>query len=510
MNEVPKIVHQRLRVATPARELLEQTHPDADVLTAFSEQSLAAPEREGVLQHLALCADCRDVVALALPEMSATLSPMEEEREVVGERVAAEQRQSRFSWASLSWTHLRWATLAAGIAVAVFVVRPGLERMGNPRTAVNSPANELPAPAAQPLFASPGAGSKVTSSAQAANSVAASLVDESAAMRPSGKRTEAERAENAAPNGESEASAAGAKSTFLADPRARLSPLPGMQLARNMAAADGNTKQRGDAKKDSLSAGVPDGSGVEYGSLTAAKTLRADKSAVTESTAGNSSTTVEVAAGAELVSTEGAPSSDASLMARADGLAVQNAPKIEKAKPALDQTTRDAAVGGGANELQKRSAPAALASPSPPASQAETKQAEVIGKPGFIMKAAAAPAMMPTQSASWTIADGVLQRSLDGGHTWQMAARTAQTLLCYSNRGQEVWAGGQAGTLLHSADNGATWSAVAVSFNGQQLSSDVTQLDVRLIHGPVAQITLSTENHETWSSSDGGKTWKRK
>src|ERR1700685_559337 len=103
MNEVPKIVHQRLRVATPAREMLEQTHPDADVLTAFSEQALAASEREDVLQHLALCADCRDVVALALPEMAATFSPMEEERGVVGDRAASEHRKNGFSWASTSW-----------------------------------------------------------------------------------------------------------------------------------------------------------------------------------------------------------------------------------------------------------------------------------------------------------------------------------------------------------------------------------------------------------------------
>ena len=80
MTEVPKIVHHRLRAVTPAREVLEQTHPDADVLTAFAEQALAAREREGVLQHLALCADCRDIVALALPEFDTVTPPVEEEK----------------------------------------------------------------------------------------------------------------------------------------------------------------------------------------------------------------------------------------------------------------------------------------------------------------------------------------------------------------------------------------------------------------------------------------------
>src|SRR6266436_9420550 len=68
MTEVPKIVYDRLRAALP-----EQAHPDADLLTAFAEQALSATERDGVLQHLALCGDCREVVALALP--AADLAP---------------------------------------------------------------------------------------------------------------------------------------------------------------------------------------------------------------------------------------------------------------------------------------------------------------------------------------------------------------------------------------------------------------------------------------------------
>ncbi len=67
MTDVPKIVHSRLRAATPEREAMERAHPEADVLTAFAEQALSAAERESVLQHLTLCGDCRDVIALASP-----------------------------------------------------------------------------------------------------------------------------------------------------------------------------------------------------------------------------------------------------------------------------------------------------------------------------------------------------------------------------------------------------------------------------------------------------------
>ena len=43
------------------------------------------------------------------------------------------------------------------------------------------------------------------------------------------------------------------------------------------------------------------------------------------------------------------------MMARADGLTLRDAPKIEKAKPALDETAgRDAALNGKVNESQKQ------------------------------------------------------------------------------------------------------------------------------------------------------------
>jgi hypothetical protein len=450
MNDVPKIVHHRLRAATLAPEILNQTHPNADVLTAFTEQALAVSEREGVLQHLALCADCRGVVALALPEIETAIPAVEDATAVLP--VPAKRSESWFPWATLSWAHLRWATLAAGIAVAVLVVRPGLERMGKPHTAVNSEARQLSAPAARPQSAS-----QLASSLQPANSEAAILADKDAAKHP----------------------------------------VEHYGRAKN-----------GRAKEDSIAAGAPAAAGLEY-SATTVKSLRADKSALSKSTIGESPTTVEVAGGAEMVSGivsgDEAPSSEPNLMARADAPPVQNAPKIEKAKPALDETTRDAAVNGGKVNEAQTSAQTTLASPASGSSQPAVAQLAVTSKTRAL-KAATPLARLQAQNESWTIADGNLQRSLDGGHTWQIAARAALALLCYANRGQDVWAAGQSGTLLHSADNGATWSAIGVSFNGQALSSDV--IDVKL-QGPV-QIVLSTSTHETWNSADAGKTWEKK
>jgi hypothetical protein len=105
MQNVPKIVRQRLQAATPAIN-----HPDADVLTAFAERSLPELERASVLEHLARCGDCRDIVALALPAM-----------EPVETGVSRSPSRSPSGW--LTWPALRWGFVAAGvIAVASFGV----------------------------------------------------------------------------------------------------------------------------------------------------------------------------------------------------------------------------------------------------------------------------------------------------------------------------------------------------------------------------------------------------
>lgn len=95
MDQLPKIVQQGLgRTAKP------DVHPDPDLLTAFAEKSLNDRERSHVLQHLASCADCREVLALAMPELATEPAPSLE-------------RSS--SW--LTWPMLRWGALAACVVV---------------------------------------------------------------------------------------------------------------------------------------------------------------------------------------------------------------------------------------------------------------------------------------------------------------------------------------------------------------------------------------------------------
>ena len=148
MQNVPKIVQARLQRIPPGAA---QDHPDADLLTAFAEQSLSERERSRVLGHLALCGDCREVVALALPatETVTTLSSA---------RVAGGP------W--LSWPVLRWAAVAAGIVLVTSVgvlqykqrVRQNAALVSSPAwqegkiiTASQSPQPSAPPPAQQAI-----------------------------------------------------------------------------------------------------------------------------------------------------------------------------------------------------------------------------------------------------------------------------------------------------------------------------------------------------------------------
>jgi hypothetical protein len=101
MRELSKIVRQRLNLKAAAMA----AHPDADLLTAFAERSLTGRERAGVMEHLAQCGDCREVLALALPA--------EVEEAVVAKGGVGS------NWFRLP--ALRWAAVAVGIAAAISV-----------------------------------------------------------------------------------------------------------------------------------------------------------------------------------------------------------------------------------------------------------------------------------------------------------------------------------------------------------------------------------------------------
>jgi Photosynthesis system II assembly factor YCF48 len=393
MTEVPKIVYDRLRAASlkralPGQESPELAHPDANVLTAFAEQMLPASEREGVLNHLSVCGDCREAIVLALPaaEIPAKTSAVHATQLPV---------KAAMGWLSALFTpSLRWAALAAAAAIiaAVLVVRPGN-------------LNETKLTSATPGTAA------TASDHQTSSATSQSSINESSANPSSMNQSVA---------------------TLKSE---RVLPRP----------------------QDSASAGKMSGAPVNRGA--------------------NGRVEVDAAPSAVRVEAPAAPEN--SLMAQND-----EQPVI-KAKPAAETE---------ASQLQGTISANTVA------------QFPLQGRKSISMAPGAAAANQATaNNVTWLIKDGVLQRSLDGGHTWRNVMHTDHTLLCYASNEQETWTGGQAGTLFHSADSGLTWVRVQPSIKSQQLSSDITHIE---LHSR-SEIRVSTVNNEMWISADAGKTWEK-
>ena len=464
MTEVPKIVYDRLRAALPDRAGPEQAHPEADLLTAFAEQALSATERDGVLDHLALCGDCREAIALALPAADMVAAPIATETEAVRATSIRTESERNFLTA-FAWPGLRWAALAAGVAVAasVLLMHPGKLNQAT-LSSVNRPVTTTAPPASAPQIAPP----SVPASSIPSSSVASSPKDQSAiSVRTSARTNEAR------PNSEMRP---------FKKLNAGEAVTPSLQAERGMLLAENKDKS------------------AQAGKWAAAPSAGA--LALDASTSRRATETVEVSGAAAAV--EVAPSADDTLMAR------NETPAIEKAKPALQEPAlpeKEMKVNGQQNT--QAAVVSGLAKPQARAMMSSAKLASPVSQ-------------SLAHRVTWVITGGILQRSPDSGQSWQDALRADHPLLCYASHDEDVWAGGLAGTLFHSADGGVTWVQVQPSIKAQQLSSDVTHIDVRGnvrgdvrgdvhggIHGP-AEIVLSTSTGEIWSSADGGKTWEKK
>ncbi len=108
-----------------------------------------------------------------------------------------------------------------------------------------------------------------------------------------------------------------------------------------------------------------------------------------------------------------------------------------------------------------------------------------------------------TDSASpmWKVAGGKLMKS-SGPSQWEDAYPVASSTMEFSfvnARGNDVWAGGSRASMIHSRDGGVTWETV-------KLGDNASGTIVSIIAGTMS-VNVKTSDNQTWSSTDGGKTW---
>jgi hypothetical protein len=447
MTEVPKIVHDRLRAASIKQGTGPAPHLDENLLAAFAEQALSAFERDGVIEHLAICGDCREVVALALPAAGIAAAPIAVEAEEAQRMWRGRTRPRDPGPTFFAWPRLRWAALAAGVALAgsVLLMRPW-KQDGKQNVATLPPAAQQVAVISPPAFAPQVTPSPAESSpAKLSADLPATLARADGANLKEGANLKSEL-----------------QLSNKARDRKALSPsaeaFRGALVGGALVAGKQPMPAAGGHPLDMPASRVP-------------------------------SEAIEVSAADATVAPVAAPSVEGRLMAR------NEAPSIAKAKPVPPDLE--------GNDLKKTSEKTPEKTKTAAVSGAAARQG---GNFTYAASLTSSASKASASNATWMIAAGVLQRSFDGGQSWQSVLHADHSLLCYASHDQDVWAGGQAGTLFHSSDGGANWVPVQPSIQRQTLSSDVTGIELRGELRGASEIVVST-NSEVWSSADAGKTW---
>jgi hypothetical protein len=489
MQDVPKIVTDRLRTVVPV-----VNHPDADVLTAFSEQSLPERDRATVLEHLALCGDCREIVILAQPAVEATQTTI---------------RSAPTRW--LVWPALRWGFVGVGaFAIASLGVVQYRKQLVHPGSTASMTRSEA--------------------IVKEAKNEAAPIADSSPTA------TDQEKVKLAAP-----ASAAVAKGKAANVPAEldRLQAFTTLQKAENKARSAIRSGLGG------LGAPVAHGPRVQYQNALNQNALN-QNGLSWQANNGVSGTPPHGAATVPSPFSKQAPNSfmgaDASPVAATQTVdtQAQNAPVEVQGRntQSLQLETKNL-------ELQ-------------PTEGGQGRTVESGKDSGLVMGVSRAkvpvssPAMpdaftgtLSAPNASWTITAGGLQRSLDQGKTWQSvsvnappagglsyalarqsSAKAADTkketgsvsrdsaaqqvsvppvFRAVVANGPDVWAGGSGTLLYHSVDSGGHWVRIIPSSGGTTMTGDIVTVDFPDVqHGKI-----TTSAPEVWLTSDDGQTWQK-
>jgi hypothetical protein len=211
-------------------------HPDADLLTGFAEGSLLEREREEIFLHLAGCAECRELLSVA---MGAVAKPVDESKPFL---VARSSRSPVRTW-------LPWASVAAGIVLVCTVgllYRQRLE-MQEPAGTENT-AETLTA--SQPMPPAPAdRGSMGTASAAKPNAGKLKNVEpeqDANEMTPAAEETtdDAKQTDASGQNSQSEAASAGAAS----DKATAVAQAPTQAQARSQVEAQARPQPQVQAK----------------------------------------------------------------------------------------------------------------------------------------------------------------------------------------------------------------------------------------------------------------------
>ena len=452
MQNVPKIVRERLRAATPAVD-----HPDADVLTAFAERSLPKREQGVVLEHLARCGDCRDIVALALPQT---------------EPVEAVANRSSSGW--LTWPALRWAFVAVGVVAIASLGIVQYQRGRTQNMAAGAPARSEIAAKGTRDQSSPTAA--VSKSEKIPAPPPSAFVDSRAAPVSSLRDKENELDEK--------------KSTLRADRFQALAPLPPASTGRDAGSGIGqlahgprlSNQWQQNTVQNQLQNQAPAASSSPFAKQQGAGDLSANMEVP------RASETVEVQSAQTTAQTQSL-----------DSLQVQSLPA----------------------QVTSGSAPAVSASgPAPSGTIGGPVATSSRSIPRWTISSAGRLQRSFDQGNTWQDVDVNANLASVVGTSLEISANAARAsknkdarqdlkreaasaaFRAVAAAGTDIWAGGSG--LYHSLDAGNHWTRIVPASADAMLTGDIVSLEFSDQHGKVA-----TSTAEIWITTDGGQNWQK-
>lgn len=482
MPDLSNIVRQRLASGeTPA------VHPDADTLTAYMEQLLQGPERNQVLEHLARCGQCREVMALSLPEQ-----PVTGEGALVEAALPSSGRRWRF-WTPAFGVAASLASLA--IITAVIIELPQ-------RSVQEARQNQASQPA-------PAAASGSTAPAATPSQPEAAPLADAQPLQPMTSR-EGPRA-------------ALAPKPLAASPSSGVISSP-LEVARNMPPGSSNpalvsgrppqgylnSQMFANADAYNFNPGVTPAS--ELPSAPPPRSL-GDRTQITPLL----SNTIPLPAfadaplqieGSKAMRTFTASSTPSSRF----GVPLLSALGRDT-KQLLQRSTSPAITAYGFvghtmassqfNPAKKKEQSVEVMAAAPLAEkdsaaldQSGAFTARALASSGLAgrMEKAAAPQLL------WKVTGGKLLKSRDSGDWAEgFSAGEGIDFSVVSFHGPEVWAGGSNAALVHSRDGGATWERITL---GSSATGTISSIEAEGL-----RVQVKSSSGQSWSSPDGGTTW---
>jgi len=418
-------------------------------LNAFAESALASGERESVMAHLAVCANCREIVHLAAearPEGAPVVKPA----------------RDGFRWATF-----QWAAVAASVAVvmvAILVVGPKETRA--PQRATESAGLQrqaAPAPGVPATTAEAIAKPDVGTNGKVANQRTGIGVGSGAGVGPvagggSGGRVQTDEKV--------------ASSDALAKSAEKKEAVPSAAAARSESSRELGYSAPGSQDADTFTS-----------SVRRAPALNQPAQGTVQG-----------------VIAQSAPAPAPAVDGERGRMETKSSNEIRKDKQSVTDTVAES--GSESVQVTSREAAPPVASSQKASHHAELAKSSVGGVAGGRVFAANLDA---ASMRVWRLQSATVQSSDDGGRIWQdhaFASGFQATRLVAS--GQQVWVGGKSGNLYLSRDGGQTWTKISLTGDDIMPLGDVT--GIKITNPQLVDVLLNSG--DDWQTNDGGKSFR--